>query len=92
MKKMNEPVKLKIYPIYGEYCGNSRVIVGSRESCGKCGASVPRNVKYCPDCGVPIYGRAGKGSYSICGSCGGLIPNGEGRDKCPNCRAPFTEE
>ena len=52
---MNEPVKLKIYPIYGEYCGNSRVIVGSRESCGKCGASVPRNVKYCPDCGVPIY-------------------------------------
>lgn len=89
---MNEPVKLKIYPIYGEYCGNSRVIVGSRECCGKCGGIVPKDVNYCPGCGVPIYGRAGKGSYSICGSCGGYIPNGEGRDKCPHCRAPFTEE
>lgn len=55
---MNEPVKLKIYPVYGNYNGE-RVIVGSRESCG---------------------------------SCGGYIPNGEGRDKCPHCRAPFTEE
>ena len=87
---MNEPVKLKIYPVYGNYNGE-RVIVGSRESCGSCGSGVPRHVKYCPGCGVPIYGRVGKGSYSICRSCGGAIPNGDGLDRCPHCRAPFTE-
>lgn len=82
MSEQIKPVKMKIVP-YANF-------TKSKNYCGACGTRVPDNVDYCPGCGVPIYGRAGEGSYSKCKACGAYIPNGKGLEKCPNCREPIS--
>ena len=77
-----KPVKLKIYP--------TQDFTRSLNRCGACDAMVPDGVTHCPDCGVPIYGRVGEGSYSKCALCGAYIPNGKKLDKCPHCREPIS--
>ena len=84
------PVRLKTYPAYGCIRGVYG-ITSSRSRCGACDAVVPDNVKFCPGCGVPIYGRAGEGSYIKCSLCGAYIPDGKHLDKCPYCREPISQ-
>ena len=71
-----KPVKLKIYPVYGCIRGVYG-ITSSRSRCGACDAVVPDDVKFCPGCGVPIYGRVGEGSYIKCFPLRGLYPGRE---------------
>lgn len=88
MSSQQKPVKLKIYPVYG-YLRGVYGITKSRSRCGACDAVVPDNVKFCPGCGVPIYGRVGLGSYSKCRSCGVYVPNGQGLTRCTKCGEPL---
>ena len=83
MSGRQNPVRLKIYPVYGCVRGVYG-ITSSRSRCGACDAVVPDNVKFCPGCGVPIYGRVGEGSYIKCSLCGAYIPDGKHLDKGAN--------
>ena len=77
MSGRQNPVRLKIYPVYGCVRGVYG-ITSSRSRCGACDAVVPDDVKFCPGCGVPIYGRVGEGSYIKCSPpLRGLYPGRE---------------
>lgn len=84
MSGQQKPVKLKTYPVYG-YLRGAYGITKSRSRCGACDTVVPADVKFCPGCGVPIYGRVGPGSYSKCRSCGAYVPNSQGLTRCTKC-------
>lgn len=64
-------------------------------TCAACGASVPANAKFCPECG-----KSPKPAAVKCASCGASIPTGAkfcpecgkpaGNVKCPKCGAEIT--
>jgi len=84
MNEEQQPVKLKIFPVRG--------FTKSVNRCGACDSIVPDGADHCPACGVPIYGRTGKGSYTVCPWCGAYIPKWEPLERCPYCHSELEKK
>ena len=56
------------------------------KTCGKCGASIPVSVKFCPECGAPCAGNAP--AAVTCPKCGRSVPKSK---FCPECGASLAD-
>jgi len=57
---------------------------GQSKSCTNCGALIPLNTKFCPNCGASQVVAAGPGSGGkFCPNCGAAV--GADHKFCPNC-------
>ncbi|MBR2685799.1 MAG: zinc ribbon domain-containing protein [Erysipelotrichaceae bacterium] len=53
----------------------------STVNCRKCGATIDKNLQYCPKCGTPVK--------RICSKCGTVL--NDDQDFCPNCGTKYSD-